>query len=160
MRLPIFPILGTFLFIAVFSPFVLMLVGIALTGRLDAAQVGLYLLLNVNPVAIPSLLFLLGVAWAFRRWTTPPVASTPEVAPMPMPMTADRPNRPAMASSVQRSTPPGDMVIDVVAVRTQARPPQRSPVPVGRCALPRHTPGLQLEVVPTARIKAIGMTAR
>lgn len=158
MRLPIFPVLGTLLFVAVFSPFVLMLAGVALTGRPDAAQVGLYLLLNVNPVAIPSLLLLLGVAWVFQRWTALPVASMSAAAPMPR--TADRPSRPAVASPAERSTTPRDVVIDVVAVRTEARSPQRAPLPDTRRALPRRAPCLQLEVATTARIKALGMTAR
>jgi hypothetical protein len=133
MRLPVFPVLGTLLFVAVFGPFALMVAGPALTGDPDAAQVGLYLLLSVNPIAIPSLLFLLGVAWAIRSWTTLPVSRLPEVTPAPCPQPQPRPprrtSRSAMAPSARRTTDDRDVVIDVVAVR--------APVRAGSCDGPR-----------------------
>ncbi|MGF6527929.1 hypothetical protein [Variovorax sp. PvP013] len=137
MRLPVFPVLGTLLFVAVFGPFALMVAGPALTGDPDAAQVGLYLLLSVNPIAIPSLLFLLGVAWAIRSWTTLPVSRPPEVTPAPRPQPQPRPqpraprrtSRSAMAPSARRTTGDRDVVIDVVAVR--------APVRAGSCDGPR-----------------------
>lgn len=124
MPLPIFPVLGAFLFVAVSSPFVLMFAGPALTGDSDAAQVGLYLLLHVNPVAIPSLLVLLGVAWAFRLRATPPITSMPVAAAAPRP--PSRAYRPTIAASVRPATSHRDMVIDVVAVQPPVRPSPRS----------------------------------
>ncbi len=124
MRLPILTVLGAFLFVAVSGPFVLMFAGPALTGDADAAQVGLYLLLHVNPVAIPSLLVLLGIAWAFRFRATSPIPSTPAVVAAPRP--PSRAHRPAIAAPVHRAPRHRDMVIDVVAVQADARPCFRS----------------------------------
>lgn len=119
MRLPIFPVLGAFLSVAVFCPFVLMFAGPALSGNTDAAQVGLYLLLNVNPVAIPSLLFLLGVTWVFRRLGTASIPSKPDVVPAPRPHAQTC--APVLAPRARWTVPNRDVVIDVVAVQPDAR---------------------------------------
>jgi hypothetical protein len=151
MRVPVFPVLGAFLFIAIFSPFVLMLAGVALTGDPDAARVGLYLLLNVTPVAIPSVLFMLAVAWAFRLWETPPVASASGVASMPP--VPDPSFRPAAASVARRTTDARDVVIDVVAVEAPARAPRPLPLPApaARYALTCRRPESQMRIGMTAR---------
>jgi hypothetical protein len=114
------PVLGAFLSIAVFGPFVLMFAGPVLLGDPEAAQIGLYLLLNVNPVAIPALIFLLGVAWAFRSWATSRVPAAPGAPPTPAP--AERACRPAPVPPQRRRTDDRDVVIDVVARPAVARP--------------------------------------
>lgn len=120
MRLPVFPVLGAFLFVAVFGPFVLLFAGPALTGDPDAARVGLYLLLNVNPVAIPAILCLLGVAWAGRLWTLHRASPVPGVASPPP--ASIQTLHPAVVASVRPKRNDRGIVIDVVAVPADARP--------------------------------------
>ena len=153
MRLPVFPVLGAFLFVVVFGPFLLMFAGPALTGDPDAARVGLYLLLNVNPVAIPVLLLVLGMAWAFRFRAALPVAPAPGVASAPRPGPGPGPGlqapgracRPAAVSAARRTTGHRDVIVDVVAVRVDvrsgARGGQRLPAP----ATPRPALAFQPE---------------
>jgi len=120
MKSPVLPVLGAFLAVVVFGPFVLMFAGPALTRDPEAAQIGLYLLLHVNPVAIPALLMLLGLAWVVRRWSTPPVPAMP-------PTVRATPSRvhtrdPRAVSSPRRDAPRRDVIIDVVASRVVERP--------------------------------------
>lgn len=126
MRLPIFPVLGAFLFIAIVGPFVLMLAGPAGLADPEAARIGLYLLLNVNPVAIPSVLFLLGVAWVVRRCTAAPDRPVPRVAPAPQaPAPAPQPvpsRHPTAMPSQRRTARHRDVVIDVMAAPATVRP--------------------------------------
>jgi hypothetical protein len=146
MRSPVFSVLGAFLFVAVFGPFVLLFAGPALTGDPDAARVGLYLLLNVNPVAIPVLLVLLGITWVVGLRTTPSLPSRPDAVAVPRPLVvAPRPTahvcRPDIVLSTRRATDCHDVVIDVVAMQADARPilhgAHRLPLPIlSRPALP------------------------
>ena len=126
MKSPVLPVLGGFLAVVVFGPFFLMFAGPALTRDPEAAQIGLYLLLHVNPVAIPALLMLLGLAWVVRRWSTPPVPAMPPIPAMPAAV-CTTPSRvhirdPHAVSSPRRAVPRRDVIIDVVASRVVDRP--------------------------------------